>query len=279
MAATSELAEFLRSRRARVQPEDVGLRSSLGLRRVPGLRREELAAAAGVSVDYYVRLEQGRAPGASDAVLDAISRVLLLDETERAHLGRLAKPTRPRKLPPQRVRPGLRRLLDTIENVPAFVLGRRMDVLAWNRMAAAVIADFDALEPWQRNMPRLAFGAEDPSAFYPDWDNVARETVAYLRFDAGRHPDDPELASLIGELSIKSDDFRRLWSSYDVHDKTFGSKRVRHPLVGDLAFDYETLVLPGDDNQTLCVYTVEPNSPTEQSLRLLASWSVPTRAE
>lgn len=272
MPDPSELAEFLRTRRARLTPEDVGLRPSLGLRRVPGLRREELAAAAGVSVDYYTRLEQGRAAGASDSVLDAIARVLQLDASERAHLGRLTKPVRPKKFPPQRVRPGLQRVLDSLSDMPAFVLGRRMDVLAWNRLACAVITDFDALEPWQRNMPRLVFLHEESRALYPEWDAVTRETVAYLRWDAGRYPDDPELAALVGELSIKSDDFRQLWSEHDVQEKTFGKKSMQHPVMGDVVFDYETFTMPGDPDQTLCMYTVEPASASESALRLLSSW-------
>ncbi|KAA0024841.1 helix-turn-helix transcriptional regulator [Antrihabitans cavernicola] len=272
MPETSELAEFLRSRRARLTPEDVGLRPSLGLRRVPGLRREELAAAAGVSVDYYTRLEQGRASGASEAVLDAIARVLQLDPSERKHLGRLTKPVRPKRLPPQRVRPGLQRVLDSMTDVPAFVLGRRMNVLAWNRLACAMITDFAELEPWQANMPRLVFLHDESRSLYPDWDAVSRETVGYLRWDAGRYPDDPDLAALIGELSIKSDDFRRLWSEHDVLEKTFGKKSMSHPIMGDVEFGYETFTMPGDPDQTLCIYTVEAGSTSESALRLLSSW-------
>ncbi len=272
MTQSSELAEFLRSRRARLRPEDVGLRPSLGLRRVAGLRREELAAAAGVSVDYYTRLEQGRASGASDAVLDAIARVLQLDPSERLHLGRLTKPGGLKMPAPQGIRAGLQRVLDSLTDVPAFVLGRRMDVLAWNRLARGVITDFGALDARQRNMPRLVFLQDSSRSLYPDWEDVARETVGYLRWDAGHYPDDPELAALIGELSIKSDDFRRLWSEHGVQEKTFGRKSMRHPIMGEVDFAYETFTMPGEPDQTLCLYTVEQGSASESALRLLGSW-------
>lgn len=274
----ARLGTFLRSRRARITPAEIGLRPSLGIRRVPGLRREELAAAAGVSVDYYTRLEQGRAQSVSDAVLDAIGRVLRLDPSERTHLGRLARPVRARRQPSRRVRQGLQLVLDQVADVPAFVLGRRMDVLAWNRMACLVIADFPGLPPRMRNMPRLAFGQPDAAEHYRDWAGVAEETVAYLRWAAGRDPDDPLLAELIDELSTASTEFRRIWSSHAVHEKTFGAKLMRHPLVGDLDFGYETLAPPGDAEQTLVIYTVVPDSPTAQSLRLLASWNAPLPA-
>ncbi|MFF7634134.1 helix-turn-helix transcriptional regulator [Kitasatospora sp. NPDC008050] len=269
------LGEFLRSRRARIRPEDVGLRS-YGHRRVPGLRREEVAQLAGVSVDYYIRLEQGRGQSVSDAVLDAVARVLELGEVEHEHLRALARPPRPgdRRAAPARgsrqVRPGLRRLLDMMTDVPAFVLGRRLDVLAWNALADAV-AGYSTLT--QRNVARQVF--LDPSAreCYPQWEAVAAETVSYLRLDAGRHPDDPKLSALVGELSVRSPEFGRLWADHQVKEKTWGTKLVRHPLVGELELGYETLSLPGDPDQMLVGYTAQAGSPTAQRLALLASWS------
>jgi transcriptional regulator with XRE-family HTH domain len=276
MDRREELTEFLKSRRARVQPEDLGLKVFGGRRRVPGLRREELAQAAGVSADYYVRLEQGRTDNVSQEILDAVADVLGLTVDERKHLARLAKPVRRttrRRTATQRIRPGLQRLLDSMDDVPAFVLGRRMDVLAWNRLAAALIADFASLAPKERNVPRMVF--LDPAAhdLYPDWDAVAAESVDYLRMYAGRYPDDPELAELVGELSIHSPEFREHWARHDVKDKSFGTKVLHHHLVGEISVRYETLQLPGDPDQLLVTYTVEPASASEENLRLLASWA------
>ncbi|MEV0404611.1 helix-turn-helix transcriptional regulator [Actinoallomurus sp. NPDC050550] len=275
MDKRAELTEFLRTRRARLQPEDVGLRPYGGRRRVPGLRREELAQLAGVSVDYYVRLEQGRTNNVSGEVLEAVAQALRLDEDERAYLRNLAKPTRSRRRPPrtERVRPGVRRLLDMAEGVPAYLLGRRADVLAWNRMAAAVFTDFGALEPAQRNWGRMIFFNEDVQALFDDWTIKARETAAFLRLRAGEYPDDPELAALVGELSVKSEDFRRWWADHNVKDKSNGRKVMHHPLVGELVMDYESLRFPDDADQVLVTYTVEAGSPSEANLRLLASWN------
>src|SRR4051794_24285006 len=256
MARKVELREFLRTRRARIRPQDVGLDVS-GYRRVPGLRREELAALAGVSVDYYVRLEQGRDVHPSDGVLDAIARALPLDDAGRDYLRRLAspRPARPAKPRPERVRAGVQQLLDALTATPAFVLGRRMDVLAWNRLAAALVCDFGELDRSERNMVRLTFLDDGAHDIYPDFEQVAQETVAHLRLSAGRHRDDPLLASLVGELSMKSELFRTLWARHDVREKTHGRKRMNHPLVGELALDYETLALPGDGDQVLVTYT------------------------
>ncbi|MYW69120.1 helix-turn-helix domain-containing protein [Streptomyces sp. SID8379] len=270
------IGDFLRSRRARVRPEEVGLPGH-GRRRVPGLRREEVAQLAGVSVDYYIRLEQGRGPSVSDAVLDAVGRVLRLDETEQAYLRSVARPDETRRRTAgrpagQRVRPGLRLLLDTIEKAPAFVLGRRMDVLAWNALGDALLG-FSRMTPKARNMPRQVFLEPAARELYPDWAAVAAETVAYLRLDAGTHSRDPQLARLIGELSLASEDFRRLWADHQVKEKTHGAKRMLHPVVGELALPYETLTVSGEPDQALVVYTPEPGSPTEERLRLLASWA------
>ncbi len=261
----------MRTRRARLNPAEAGL-PEYGRRRVPGLRREEVAQLAGVSVDYYVRLEQGRSPSASDAVLDAIARALRLDDTERAHLRNLVRPVKsPRiKAGPQRVRQGLHRVVELMTHAPAFVLGHRMDVLAWNDLADAVLG----FSTWtRRNAAYQAF--LDPAArgFYREWPRVAAETVAVLRLSAGRRPDDPQLAALVGELSMKDDLFRELWARHEVKEKTFGRKLLRHPIVGDLDLAYETLAPAGDAEQMLVVFTAAAGSASAERLGLLASWT------
>jgi transcriptional regulator with XRE-family HTH domain len=267
-----ELGQFLKSRRARLRPEDVGIQA-YGRRRVPGLRREELGQLAGISVDYYVRLEQGRAGQPSEGVLDALARALRLDDAERAHLYDLSRPVRRRSRgpTPERVRSGLRRLIDGLDGIPAMVVGRRMDVLAWNRLNAALLVDWGSLPREHRNVARHFFLDEGARELYMDWDENAEATVAYLRLAAGRYPDDPGLAELIGELSMKSDEFRRLWPRRDVTEKTYGAKRLDHPIVGRLTLAYETLALPSDGDQTLVLYTAEPGSNSETGLRLLGS--------
>jgi transcriptional regulator with XRE-family HTH domain len=266
-----DLGEFLRSRRARVSPEDVGLPGG-GRRRVPGLRREELAMLAGVSVDYYMRLEQGRTPAVSDSVLDAVARVLRLDETERAHLRNLVRPAPSKRPAPQRVRPGLRRLLEMMDDVPAFVMGRRAEVLAYNPLADALYG-FGDVPAEERNCARQTFLWPQARTFYRDWPAVAADMVAFLRLDAGRYPDDARLAALVGELSVKDETFRKLWAQHKVLEKTHGVKLLRHPVVGDLDLDYETLQPTGDPDVVLAVYTARVGSPTEDRLKLLASWS------
>ncbi|MFE6056686.1 helix-turn-helix transcriptional regulator [Kitasatospora sp. NPDC056446] len=279
------LGDFLRSRRARILPEEVGLPPH-GRRRVQGLRREEVAQLAGVSVDYYVRLEQGRGGSASDAVLDAVARVLRLDEVEAAHLRSLVRPPKAaagsaRGRAGQRVTPGTRLLLDLMTGVPAFVLGRRMDVLAWNALGDAVNGFSARAGSGSGRPPNQArHGFLDPAArdYYRQWEAVAAETVSYLRRDAGLHPEDPELSALVGELSVRSEEFRRLWADHVVREKTNGVKLVRHPLVGDLEFGYETLGINGSPDQQLVVYTAPVDSPTAQKLALLASWTAPGAA-
>ncbi|WP_354643710.1 helix-turn-helix domain-containing protein [Kitasatospora camelliae] len=278
MDQRTELSEFLRSRRARLKPEDVGLTPYGGRRRVPGLRREELAQLAGVSTAYYIRLEQGHGENVSTAVLDAIADALRLSPAEREHLGRLTKPVhrRPRAATrPQRVRPALQQLIDTMADVPAYVLGRRLDVIGWNRLACALLGDFPAMPPEQRNMAWQVFLSPASRELYDDWEGKAGDVVAILRMDAGRYPDDPRLASLIGELSVKSEDFRRLWAAHDIRDKGHGVKELHHPTVGRLTLRYETLVPAGDQDQVLLTYHAEPGSPSAESLRLLASWTSP----
>ncbi|WP_053852638.1 helix-turn-helix transcriptional regulator [Streptomyces sp. NRRL B-24085] len=281
-----DLGDFLRSRRARIRPEEVGLPSH-GRRRVPGLRREEVAQLAGVSVDYYIRLEQGRGPGGpsrtksggvSDAVLDAVARVLRLDETERAYLHAVARPRRQARRPDRpRVRPAVQLMIDAMDRSPAFVLDRRMTVLAWNPVADAVFG-YSRSTDAARSIPRYVF--LDPAArdFYPEWPAVAAQSVAHLRILAAHHQDDRELTSLVGELSLKSEDFRRLWADHQVKECAYGVKRLQHPVAGLLVFPYETLTVPGDGDQSLLVYTPEPGSETEERLALLGSWaSSPTR--
>ncbi|WP_433047799.1 helix-turn-helix domain-containing protein [Dactylosporangium sp. CS-033363] len=275
MDRRTELAEFLRSRRARVDPETAGVPPFHGRRRVHGLRREEVAQLAGVSVDYYVRLEQGRATNASAAVLDAVARALGLDAEERAHLERLTRPARrgQRPAPPQRVRPAVRHLLEAMTDVAAYVVGRRTDVLAWNRLGAALIPGLDSAPVPRRNFARLLFGDEAAArALFADWDAKARDLVAFLHVDAGRHPDDPELADLVDELARHSDLFRRLWAEHPVHDKGHTTARLRHPVVGTIDLAYEALRLPDDPEQLLVTYSAQPDSDAATALRLLGSW-------
>ncbi|MFB9317578.1 helix-turn-helix transcriptional regulator [Cryptosporangium minutisporangium] len=278
MDRRTELGAYLRSRRARLRPSDVGLPPGIGSRRVPGLRREELALLAGVSVDYYVELEQGRAGAVSDVVLDALARALRLDDAERAHLANLARPEKPgrrRRAPRVSVRPGLRLLLDTFDGHPAYVVGPRTEVLAWSPLAAALFADFDALPPAHRCMARLVYLEESWQSLYTDWETKADDVVGFLRLQAGRLPDDPELAALIGELSIKSDAFRARWAAQNVREKTFGSVTLHHPAVGELDLSWESLRSPASADQTLVVYSAALGSPSEERLRMLASWHAP----
>ncbi|MFD4241089.1 helix-turn-helix transcriptional regulator [Streptomyces sp. NPDC058525] len=275
----AELGEFLRSRRARLRPGDVGLPDYGRHRRVPGLRREELALLAGVSVAYYTRLEQGSGHNVSAEVLDALAQALRLDGTERAHLTHLARPRARRRRQshrPQQVRPELRTLMDAMHGVPAYLVGRRQDVLAWNRLAAAVFGDFGALPVAERNLVRLVFLDPATAELYAEWECRACEVVSNLRMYAGQHPDDEQLSVLVGELSVKNEEFRRLWAAHTVADKTHGLKRLRHPLVGELDLYFERLALPDDPAQFLVTFHAAPGSPSEDALRLLSSWSAPS---
>jgi len=271
----AELSEFLRSRRARLKPEDVGLPDFGRHRRVPGLRREELAQLAGVSVAYYTRLEQGNGRNVSAEILDSIARALRLTDAEHAHLTHLAKPKGHKKKPAarqQQVRASLRQLLDTLDGVPAYVAGRRAEILAWNRMAAAVFGDWSELPAGERNWARLVFLKPEYRELYVDWEQKAIDIVCALRMDAGCYPDDPRLSALVGELSVKSEEFRRLWATHDVKEKSHGVKRLNHPLVGELSLSYETFRVADDADQALITYHAEPHSPSAEALRLLASW-------
>ncbi|MHB9853252.1 helix-turn-helix domain-containing protein [Streptomyces sp. Tue6028] len=271
----AELSEFLRSRRARLKPEDVGLPDFGRHRRVPGLRREELAQLAGVSVAYYTRLEQGNGRNVSAEVLDAIARALRLTDAEHAHLTHLAKPKQHKKKQaarPQQVRPALRQLLDSMDGVPAYLTGRRSDILAWNRMAAAIFGDWSEMPPQERNWARLVFLKPEYRDLYVEWEQKAIDIVCMLRMDAGCHPDDPRLSALVGELSVKSADFRRLWATHDVKEKSHGMKHLRHPLVGELSLRFESFRLLDDGELALITYHAEPDSASAEALRLLASW-------
>jgi transcriptional regulator with XRE-family HTH domain len=270
----AELSEFLRTRRARPKPEDVGLPEFGRHRRVPGLRREELAQLAGMSVAYYTRLEQGNGRNVSAEVLDSIARALRLSDAEHAHLTHLAKPKQKKKpaARSQQVRGTLRTLLDAMDGVPAIVVGRRSDILAWNRMAAAVFGDLSELPAQERNWARLVFLRPEYRDLIVDWEQKAIDIVCQLRMDAGSHPDDPRLSALVGELSVKSEEFRRLWATHDVKEKCHGIQRLRHPLVGELDLRLESFHLADDHEQMLVTYHAEPGSPSAEALRLLASW-------
>lgn len=246
----------------------------LGRRRVPGLRREELAQAAALSVDYYVRLEQGRVRNPSESVIDAVATALDLDTAERQHLHNLARPRRARETTrPPAVRPLLQAMLDAT-GVPAAVYATGGDVLAWNPLAAALVTDFGVLPPRERNMPRLVFLNSEVAARFVDWEAKARDLVAQLRLATGADPDNRQLAELVGELTVKSPDFARLWATHHVRQKTRGSHRYRHPVVGEFTLHYEAFRLPDAPDQSLVCQVAEPGSPDEDTLRLLASWTV-----
>jgi transcriptional regulator with XRE-family HTH domain len=276
MTKKAELREFLRVRRGRLRPEDVGIQS-VGQRRVPGLRREEIASLAGMSVDYYTRLEQGRDLTPSPSVLDALARALRLDDIEREHLYSLVRPAAPPTPAgsaagePAAIRPGVRLLLDSIPT-PAFVIGRRLDILATNRMARAMLGDFDAKPVRDRNHARWIFLDPATRDLYVDWPVVARENVAILRRDAGRYPHDTELQALIGELSVASPEFRTWWADHDVLARSYGTKRYNHPIVGPMTIQYEASAL-GDEDQVLYIYSVEPGTPSADAMALLGSWA------
>ncbi|MDV6297380.1 helix-turn-helix transcriptional regulator (plasmid) [Rhodococcus aetherivorans] len=265
-----ELGEFLKVRRALVAPPESGTR-----RRVPGLRREEVAALAGVSCDYYTRLEQGRHKRPSETVLYALAEALQLDDLATRHLLDLARAIAApqRRLPTasvQRVRPSLHRLLDTFTEHPAFIRGRRTDVLAMNKLAALLLTDFPAKPARDRNLLRWALLDEEARQRYVDWEKVVSSMVGTLRLDAGRHPDDPLLAQLVGDLSVRSEQFRRWWADHRVVERRDGIKRLDHPLVGRIDVFYEALEVTGEADQTLFVYSTDPGSESESKLRVLA---------
>jgi transcriptional regulator with XRE-family HTH domain len=271
-----DIAEFLSSRRANVTPEQVGLHVS-GKRRVPGLRREEVATLAGVSIDYYKKLERGNLSGVSDSVLEAVARALQLDDAERAHLFDLARAANPatprrRRSVPQAVRPVVQRILDGMA-LPAIVRNSRVDYLAANDLGRALYAPLFESPEQPPNSARFTF--LDPAApeFFVDWEKTARDLVAHLRSEAGRNPYDRGLTDLVGELSVRSDEFRTWWGAHNVRFHQTGIKKLRHPVVGELELSSDVMELPAEAGLTMSVYTAEPGSRSEEALSLLASWT------
>jgi transcriptional regulator with XRE-family HTH domain len=278
------LGDFLRTRRGRLTPEDVGI-ASYGARRVPGLRREELAQLAGVSVTYYTRLEQGQSHQASPSVIEALADALRLSDAERAYLHTLIRPTpaRPRRpARPATARPGTRQLLDALGDVPAIVTGTRTEVLAWNALGHQLLAghlDYDAPDrPAERpNLTRMLFLDPHHRDLHPRWDVAATCAVASLRITAGRDKDDRELAELIGELSLKSEEFAALWSRHPVASHAYGTRHFRHPEVGELTLELEALTLADGSGHHILMYSAPPGSPSHTALQLLRMR--PTRTE
>jgi transcriptional regulator with XRE-family HTH domain len=278
MEMTDEIREFLTTRRAKITPDRAGLPTFGRHRRVSGLRREEVALVAGISVEYYTRLERGNARGVSDDVLEAVSRALQLDDAERAHLLDLVRtvneqPPPRRTAAPPRVRPSIQRVVDALSDVAAFVHNGRLDIVYANPLAAAIYSDHyrDPVRP--PNTARFLFLDPRAKTFYVDWEKVAQDVIATLRGEAGRNPYDRALSDLIGLLSTRSDEFRVRWASHDVRFHRSGTKRLHHPLVGALTLAYESLELPADAGLTLVTYSAEPGSPSEAALRELGRWS------
>jgi transcriptional regulator with XRE-family HTH domain len=280
-----ELGEFLASRRARITPDQVGLPVyDAGKRRVPGLRRQEVATLAGLSIDYYTQLERGKAGGVSEAVLDAIARALQLDEAERAHLADLHRSiatgparARPRARRSSTVRPMVQRLLDAM-TVPAIVGNARQDLMAANALGYAFYAPLypDPQHPDPSvpvNFVRFCFLDPRAHEFYPDWEFMADVSVNNLRTEAGRDPYDRGISDLVGELSTRSEEFRVRWAKHNVRLHQTGTKRFHHPVVGDLEVGYETMPIPADPGLVLTVYSPEPATPSADALSLLASWT------
>ncbi|MFJ5645559.1 helix-turn-helix transcriptional regulator [Streptomyces sp. NPDC093223] len=269
----SELGAFLKARRAEITPAQAGLGDDGTRRRVPGLRRDEVARLATMSTDYYTRVEQGRV-GASATVLASLVKALRLDEAQRAYLYELAG--RPeasrRRRPVQRVRPSVQRMLDALGHCPAMVLGRYSDILAWNAAAAALYQDFALLKPAERNYIRLIFLDPAMRDLFTDWEDAGRVSAATLRMETAAASDDPRLAELVGELSVRSPEFREWWNGRIVADTAYGAKRYRHPLVGPLTLDCDTWTSPSDPDVTFVVLTAEPGSPEDHALRILGSW-------
>ena len=271
-----EVRDFLVSRRAKVTPEQVGVATYGGVRRVPGLRRSEVADLAGVSVEYYTQLERGTLRGASDAILEAIAGALLLDDAERTHLFDLARaaagspvgraPSR------DRVRPGVQRILDN-QLAPAWVGNGRGDIVATNTLGRALNSPLFEQGHGRANPARFRFLDPRAGEYFRDWEATGRDTVAALRTAAGKNPYDRALSDLIGELSTRSEEFRTRWAAHDVRLHRTGVKRLHHPVVGDLDLTYEGLELPADPGQLLFVYTADPDSPSQHALDLLASWA------
>lgn len=285
MDSPHDIREFLTTRRARLTPTEAGLPDFGGHRRVPGLRREEVALLAGMSVEYYVRLERGNAKGVSEAVLEGISRALQLDDAERSHHYDLvraanegAHPQRRRGVTrPQQIRHSLQQLIDAMTEVPVFIQNGRLDVLATNRLGHAVFSEMYVQPQRPANFGRFVFLDPRADAFYRDWEDAAYQTVALLRSEAGRAPHDRVLSDLVGELSTRSDRFRTLWASHDVREHRSGTKSITHPIVGDLDLSYEAMDLSSHRGLQLVAYGAQPGSTTMDALRFLASWAAPAR--
>jgi transcriptional regulator with XRE-family HTH domain len=276
MDSKEGIREFLATRRAKITPGQAGLAVYGTNRRVTGLRREEVAMLAGISVEYYTRLERGNTRGVSDDVLEGIARALQLDEAERAHLFHLVRAatttTAPRRRPTQeRVRQGVQQILDSV-TAPAYLRNERLDILAANRLGEALYSPVFDFAARPVNSARFMFLDPRASEFFVDWDTIAGDSVAILRAAAGRDPYDKRLTELIGELSTRSDEFRIRWAAHNVKFHRTGTKRLHHPLVGDLELDFEAFELAADPGQRLNIYTAQPGSPSHDALNLLASW-------
>ena len=277
--ARGELGEFLRTRRAKITPRQAGLPNYGGRRRVPGLRREEVALLAGISIEYYTRIERGSVRGVSDEVLDALARALQLDDIERAHMIDLVHATNARPRGGRRgaardqVRPSVQRLLDSMTGVAAFVRNARLDILSANHLGYALYAPafLDPVRPV--NLARFVFLDRRSTAFYRDWDRIAHDAVGSLRAEAGRHPDDKALTGLVGELATRSDEFRVRWGGHDVRYYRSGTQPFHHPLAGDLTLDYDALEIPADPRQTIVAYSAPAGSAAREALDQLASWT------
>ncbi|WP_413755340.1 helix-turn-helix transcriptional regulator [Streptomyces sp. MMBL 11-3] len=287
MDTTREIREFLATRRARITPEQAGLPAfGNGKRRVPGLRREEVALLAGVSVDYYVRLERGRLAGASEEVLDALCRALQFDDAERSHLHDLAaaQRRRPARRTPHRAKDivpaSLKRVLQSMTGSPAFIRNGRLDILAVNDLGRALYAPlFTAAAPTPVNIARFQFLDPTSRGFFPDWNASVNTTVSLLRTEAGRAPGDSELTGLIGELVTRSDEFRTAWAKHNVRLHHTGRKAFGHPAIGEITLDFDAMQLPGDAGLTLTAYSAEPGTPEHDALMLLASWAATSSDE
>ncbi|MGI5142749.1 helix-turn-helix domain-containing protein [Streptomyces sp. CA-106110] len=270
-----ELGAFLKARRAQLTPDEFGLPATDSPRKVTGLRREEVAQLAAISVDYYTRLEQGRVR-ASASVLATLARALRLDDDQQKYLYELAgkadvQPRRRRTA--QRVRPAMRRLLDQLTATPAIVLGKRMDILAWNFAATALYIDFSRIPAQRRNYVSLLFTDPVIRSMHRQWKHDARDAVAALRMEAAADPDDPELVRLVAELSVRDADFRTWWAEHRVNTASYGTKHYQHRLVGDVTLDCDTWSSPDGSGQRLMVLTAEPGSPSHDALRILTSWT------
>ncbi|GAA2382818.1 helix-turn-helix domain-containing protein [Streptomyces coeruleofuscus] len=284
MSTEGDIREFLASRRARITPQQAGLPAYGGNRRVPGLRREEVAMLAGVSIDYYIRLERGRLAGASEEVLDAVGNALQLDDAERAHLHDLARAAAKRPTRRERTRGPLPdsvlRVLHSMTDSPAFIRNGRLDILAANRLGRALYSPlFPDPATATANIARFQFLDPDGRDFFPDWDQSVNTTVALLRTEAGRAPHDRDLTGLIGELVTRSEEFRTAWAKHNVRLHHTGRKSFRHPAVGVLTFDFDAMELPAQPGLTLTAYSAAPGTPEHDALRLLSSWAATENAE